>query len=132
MLPTYLPEADTAEALRLLNGRGMPSWAREIVIRISKAHAMSPLDIVMVCRARDVVAVRYEIFYVLKTTASPVSGQEPSYPQIGKWFLREHTGILWGVATHARNNGLPPVGNYDLDAATSRKRKRADRRLRNG
>lgn len=124
ILPAVEMEEGAAEATRILNRNGMPGWARDIVIRVAKVHGVSPLDVATSCRKRDVIPARNEVYYLLRTMVSPVTGNELSYPMIAKWFGRDHTGVLWGAARHARDNDLPPVGSFDVEKAGEIKRKR--------
>lgn len=118
-------DVETQEAIYIANRHGMPTWARDIVVRVAKVRGVSPLDIVTSCRSRAIVPVRNEVFYVLRQTPSPVHGEIPSYPQIAKWFGRDHTGVLWGAVKHANANGLPTSSNMDLEKSIERKRSAA-------
>ena len=117
-------EHETAEALQIMSDCGMPVWAREIVLSVSRAHKVSPLSIMTRCRKRNVVQARNEAFYRLRSTPSPVTSMIASYPQIASWFGRDHTGVLWGAAKHASEHGLPAMTDYDYGHHSEQKRLR--------
>lgn len=130
--PEPLPSAiqlgvEQEAAVQIVNRYGMPGWAREIVLRISEAHGVSPLDVVTQCRRRNVVPARNEIFYLLRATASPLTGMHPTYPQVAKWLGRDHTGVLWGAAKHAHDHGLPAFSEFDYSRHSAHKRERHQR-----
>lgn len=120
-------EQETAQAVQIMSDCGMPGWAREVVLNVSKAHKVSPLSVMTRCRKRNVVPARNEAFYLLRSTPSPVTSMVASYPQIASWFGRDHTGVLWGAAKHASEHGLPPITGYDYERHSAIKRERHHR-----
>ncbi|WP_144378504.1 hypothetical protein [Mesorhizobium amorphae] len=116
---------ETKQAISMLKRHGMPEYAQEIVLRVAEEHGVSPLALAAENRSQRIVPIRYEVFYRLKTTPSPTIGVLPSYPQIGRWFGREHTGVLWGATKHAAENDLPKPSNLNLEHSAKSKRARA-------
>lgn len=125
--PAVKMAAETQVAIQILNRNGMPVWARDIALRVAGARGVSMLDVVTRCRRRDVVPARNEIFYLLRAASSPITGMSPSYPQIAKWFDRDHTGILWGAAKYAHDHGLPAFSEFDYSRHSAHKRERHQR-----
>jgi hypothetical protein len=119
-----VPATDT-DALRMMKRNLMPFWARTIVMAAAEIHRVDPGDIIGRSRRRAIVLVRNEVWYRIKLTASPVTGEIPSYPTIGKWFGRDHSSIIYGAARHAFENGLPSPSNMDPEKLITRKKHRA-------
>lgn len=113
------------ESLRIMRRRGMPLWARNIVATISELNRQDMDDVIGRSRRRVHVRVRNEVWYMLKTGNSPLRKMSPSYMQIGRWFGRDHSSIVFGACRHALENGLPSPSGVDPAKLVIRKRTRA-------
>lgn len=113
------------EALRTMRRRGMPLWARNIVATVSELHRQDMGDVIGRSRKRKHVSARNEAWYILRTTPSPVLKTTPSYMQIGRWFGRDHSSIIFGACHHALENSLPSPSGVDPEKLVIRKRRRA-------
>lgn len=113
------------EALRVMRRRGMPLWARNIVATISELHRQDMGDIIGRSRRKVHVRVRNEVWYRLRTGESPVRRLSPSYMQIGRWFERDHSSIVFGACRHSLENGLPSPSGVDPEKLVVRKHVRA-------
>lgn len=98
--------------VRLMNEYGMPRWARDIAIEVAARYQVPLAAIVGPSRKRTAVVPRNEAFYLIKTTISPTNGDFPSYPQVAKWFGRDHTTVLYGARRHAKLHDLPLTCDY--------------------
>lgn len=103
--------------------QGIPPRIRPIIADACLSHGVAIHDVLSRARKRRVVACRNEIFYRLRRDDAT-----RSWPRIGGWFGRDHTTALQGAAMHARNNGLPQIGELNLDAVIQRNRRNADAR----
>lgn len=113
------------EALRIMRRRGMPLWARNIVATVSELNRQDMGDVIGRSRRRVHVRVRNEAWYILRTTPSPVRHIAPSYMQIGRWFGRDHSSIIFGACRHALENSLPSPSGVNPAKLVIRKRRRA-------
>lgn len=111
------------QARDLMRKRGTPQWVRELVSDMSANLRVSPLEVLRDCRFQTVVKARNAILYRIKEAKPKLSS-----PQIGKWFDRDHTTVLYGIAMHAQSKGIPQLTGYDLDTVRKR-RSRAYYRL---
>lgn len=111
-----------------------PQWLRDLVFSIAEKHGIDASLIVGRDRRRFVVAARNEVFYLARFHVLP-SGT-PSFPNIARWFGREHTAVIFGAARHAYLNDLPPVSTMDVATRIERCRVNANkswkRRFPNG
>lgn len=113
------------EALRIMRRRGMPLWARNIVATVSELHRLDMDMVIGRSRKRAHVKARNEVWYILRTGKSPVRHISPSYAQIGRWFGRDHSSIVFGCCHYALENGLPSPSGVDPEKLVLRKRHRA-------
>lgn len=111
-----------SRARQLMRKHLMPHWVQNIVMAAAELHRVPPAAIVGRSRHRVIVAARNEAWYQIKLTASPVTGEIPSYPTIGKWFGRDHTTVLYGVFRHAFDNGFPAPSGIDPKRMILRRR----------
>lgn len=112
-----------SKALRRARARQMPEWARAVTAEVAAARMIAPEHILGRSRAFHVVRGRYDLFYRLKTDS-----RQPSFMTIARWFDRDHTGILWGAATHAMEHGLPAVTTIDMPTRIAWNRARNQQR----
>lgn len=115
-------QAVEQHAERNFRRRGMPGWAFQIMREVAYRHRIYLTDIASVSRFRDVVAARTEAMYLIKAAKPCLSST-----QLGKWFDKDHTSILHGIASHQERTWAEPVFHYNLNRA--RKRNQAVSRL---
>ncbi len=77
---------------------------KEIVAEVAAKHGLSADDLLGPLRTVVFVRPRHEAIYRIA-----VERPDLSYPQIGKYFGRDHTTALHAVKQHARRNHLPPL-----------------------
>lgn len=106
---------DAMDPLRPLRRSGFPAWAIDIVCRVAEKHNISPLRLVASTHRSIVVDARHEAIYEIKRAKPALSST-----QIGKWFGRDHTSVLYGMARHAANNDLPPMCGFDASGKMAR------------
>lgn len=102
--------------------QGMPKWARDIVREVAYRHKIYVSDLASDNRFHDVVHARTEAMYRIKAAKPEVSST-----QLGKWFDRDHTSVLHGIAAHQERAGVPALVHYNLNR--SRKRNAAAARF---
>lgn len=95
--------------------RGMPQWAIDIVIEISERLGTCISDIADCKRTSLVVAARNEAMYRIKERKPSLSS-----PQIGKWFGRDHTSVLFAIASYQEATGADPLVGYNINIARRR------------
>lgn len=97
--------------------RGMPSWACDIIRDVSDRRGICVDQMASDSRVAVVSRARNEAMYLIKAAKPTVSS-----PQMGKWFNRDHTSILYGISSHQERYGLPILAGYDVALARIRKR----------
>lgn len=105
-------------------GKGMPEWAVGIIRKVALDRGIEPEAIVSRSRLVVHVMARNEAFYRIRQAISPITGMRASYPMIGAWFGRDHTGPLWGAARHAQMNGLPAISHLNVVGKMAKARER--------
>lgn len=103
------------QGLRKLADNGMPAWARAIVAEVADRHGVFVTQIAGKARMRKVVAARNEAAYLVKAAKPEVSALRMS-----GWFGRDHTTILFALASHAEKTGAPRLTTYNLALARRR------------
>lgn len=98
-----------------LRKRFIPVWVGEIITEVSARHGVFPTEIMSKARSQRIVKARNEVFYLIKACKPEIST-----PQIGRWFGRDHTGVLHSIASHADATGSPKLYGYDLDGVRRR------------
>jgi len=63
--------------------------------QIAEAHGVAVDDMVSPCRKRELVAARVDAYRVLKALGF-------SYPQIARWFGRDHSSVVQTLQAHNR------------------------------
>ena len=71
----------------------MPASVETIIRLVCAKHCVSPRDLMGVGRDKPTCDARFEAMYRVRTEIK-IAGSEPSLPQIGKWFGRDHTSVL--------------------------------------
>ena len=80
----------------------MPERFQAIVREVAEERVV-PVDVLFTRQRRSGATEARRAAYA-KVRATPlVTGRLPSYPQIGRWFGREHSTILAGVKAHEAN-----------------------------
>lgn len=121
-----LPVEQTQEAWIKLNQngldefrrRGMPEAVREIVKQVATSRRVAIMLIASDSRMRVAVYARNEIYYEIKARNPSTSSS-----RMAKWFNRDHTVILHGIASHQERHNLPPLVGYSIAAARANNRK---------
>lgn len=67
-----------------------------VIGSIATKHGVTVGEILSRRQTRKVARARWEAAYVLRHTPGP-NGRYPSYPQLGRWFGRDHTSVIHGV-----------------------------------
>jgi chromosomal replication initiation ATPase DnaA len=106
-----LHEQEQAKAWRLMGSRGMPEWAREIVIECCDEAGVSPLDVISGRRFKRIMGARHAALYHVCARRNAYT----SIPKVGIWFGREHTSILYAIAKYAAEHDLPPLTTYSIE-----------------
>lgn len=96
------PAAEPETTIELLPGGAR--W-REIVNEVAIARGMNASIILRGRRTELTCDARFECWYRMRTEIV-IAGDPVSYPQIGKWFGKDHTTVLHGAKKWARINGL--------------------------
>lgn len=118
-------QARTQAAKQEMNGRGlmqlrrqgMPEWARQITAECADRHDVFVADIAGDSRRHKTVRARNEAMYLVKSAKPMLSS-----PQMARWFNRDHTSVLYALASHSKANNLPMLVGYDLETARERNR----------
>lgn len=95
-----------ANNIKVIRGVGrirMPLWAAQIVMDVAGKHGIEPVHIISKSRTVAHVRARNEAYHEIRAAKGHTA---PSFPRMGDWFNRDHTGIIWGCARHAQMNGL--------------------------
>lgn len=77
--------------------KNMPERIRETVARRSWELGYDPRDILSDAVYREVSRARHEVMREVRDTIVMPNGRPPSWPQIGGWFGRDHTSVIYGV-----------------------------------
>lgn len=101
--------------LSLLRDRGMPVWARKIVEDVANRHVVGIEFLAVKCMARRVVVARNEAIYLIKAHRPMLSALV-----IGRWFDKDHTTILYALASHSDRTGDAKLTTYDLNMPRKR------------
>lgn len=95
-------EHDQRFSKQVMRDRIMPKWVREIVEQCAATHKVLVSELLGDSQRKQAVAARHEAFYVVKAM-KPVL----SFPQIGRWFDRDHTSVIHGISKHQHLYDLP-------------------------
>lgn len=98
---TVLDKAE-AEAINVLRSRFAPEWVRDIIKAAAEDEGAHIGEVIGESRRREVVRARHRAMYLIKATKPGLS-----FPQIAKWFDRDHTSTIYAVAKYGLRNGLP-------------------------
>lgn len=107
-------EAAARDPLGPLRRAGFPGWAINIICRVAAKHDIAPTTLITSPR-RAVAYARYEAIYEMKREKPSVSSSK-----MGRWFRRDHTSILYGIARHAAINNLTQLSNFDASGKIAR------------
>lgn len=105
-----------ADARRMMKDYGAPAWVADIVVETARGYGVSPAAVAGRARDQKSVIARNAAIYEVKSR-KPIL----SCPQIARWFGRNHTGILFAIASHQERTGAPMLTGY----RTNRERRRA-------
>jgi hypothetical protein len=101
--------------LRTFRQRGLPEAFREIVKNVASERKVPVMLIAGNSRMRKAVWARNEVMYLIKTARPGLS-----MSSFAKWFDRDHTSAMHGIASHADRTGLPAIVGYDLERVRGR------------
>ena len=90
------------DAMNILRSRFAPVWVRDIIKAAADDEGAHIGEVIGESRRRDVVRARHRAMYLIKATKPGLS-----FPQIAKWFDRDHTSTIYAVAQYGLRNGLP-------------------------
>lgn len=93
-----------------LRKRGMPEAVREIVKQVAKSRRVTVMLIASASRMQVAVDARNEAMYLIKAR----NPKKTSASQIARWFARDHTSCLHGIASHQDRHNLPKLVGYDI------------------
>ena len=97
-------EAAEAPAVTIMTRNGMPAWAQQIVLKVCAQHDVPPTELLTTNRSGPVVRARWEAYYLIRAHCPT-----PAWTRMGRWFDRDHSGILVGIAKHAAETGVPTL-----------------------
>ncbi|MBZ9894228.1 hypothetical protein LB545_07705 [Mesorhizobium sp. BR1-1-6] len=106
------------QGIAMFRARGTPQWALDIVIACARRRNVALPIIAQDRRFRDAVQARNEAMYLIYSQRR--TNPNLSCPRLGKWFGRDHTSVLHGIASHQEANGLTRIVGYNI--VSSRKR----------
>lgn len=98
-------DADTLFAM------AAPPWVKDIVAEVCAEHGISISLLLGKRKTKAVAMARHDAYY---RTRKADGRNRPSLPMMGRWFGREHTAVMHGIARHAETHGLPNLTDYDL------------------
>lgn len=101
--------------LRTFRQRGLPEAFREIICRVSAERNVPVMLIAGNSRMKAAIEARNEAMYLIKKARPGLS-----MGHFAKWFDRDHTSAMHGIASHADKSGLPKLVGYDLDRVRER------------
>lgn len=111
------------EGISQFRSRGMPEWARLIVLEVGDRRDVCPSEMASPSRRIRVTAARNEVIYIIRSRAGI------STSIMARWFNRDHASILHSMACHSEKTGAPKLGVYNLSKVRTRNaRKQAERR----
>lgn len=99
-------EHDQRFAKEIMRDRIVPKWVREIVEQCARSHRVLVSELLGDSQRKAAVSARHEAFYAVKATKPTLS-----FPQIGRWFNRDHTSVIHGVSKHQHLYDLPKLTN---------------------
>lgn len=99
-----------AVARRIMKANNAPQWVADLVMDVAELHGVCPVKMLSSGRARNVVAARNEALYAVKATKPMLSS-----PQMARWFGRDHTTILFAIASHQESTGAPELTRYNIN-----------------
>ena len=74
----------------------LPPRVRAVIREVGEEFCISDADMLGSRSDRTAVNARWMAWSKLRELRLP-SGQQISYPQIGAWFRRDHTTVIYGV-----------------------------------
>lgn len=78
------------------SGRAIPPRVRAIIRSAALEHGVTPADILGDSRSRKITRARWEAMEACRELVMP-GGDNPSFPQIGRWFGRDHSTVMYGL-----------------------------------
>lgn len=117
------------QGLKTFRMRGMPQTARDIVKKVAEERSVSIMLLASSSRMQKAVQARNEAMYLIKASKPHLS-----MSHFAKWFARNHTSAMHGIASHADKHNLPELVGYDFQRVRQRNARISERRraLANG
>ncbi|MBZ9922640.1 hypothetical protein LB579_33835, partial [Mesorhizobium sp. BR1-1-7] len=101
--------------LKTFRQRGLPEAFRHIIQNVAAEREIPVMLIAGNSRMRKAVWARNEAMYLIKAARPNLS-----MGLFAKWFDRDHTSAMHGIASHADRNQLPQIVGYDLKRVRER------------
>ncbi len=110
---------------RIVRVPGVPLWVSELINESARNHGLDVGRITSKDRSSDAVIARNEVLYEVRR-----KNPRLSFPKIGMWFGRDHTAVMFAIASHARRNDLPKLTEFDLDRHSAARKRYIEKRKR--
>lgn len=93
----------------------VPKWVNAELRAVARSHNVTAREIVGDIRTKRIVAARNELFYRLR-----MNKREPAWGQLGRWFGRDHTAIMYAASVYASAHNLPIRGGLSVEERKAR------------
>jgi hypothetical protein len=100
-----------------------PAWANRIIRQFCEEHGVPAVVLFSHSRIPEIVDLRCALWARLHE-ASP----QPGYSQIGRWFKRDHSSVLYGVKRYVHGEADPYVAKKFAAHKALARRTREERR----
>lgn len=101
--------------IKMFQSRFMPQALLDIVKEVAQRRGVGIALIAIDSRKKIAVEARNEAMYLIKLERLHLSA-----PRIARWFDRDHTSVLHGIASHAAKNNLPNLVGYNFERVRAR------------
>ncbi len=86
--------------------RRAPRFAmREIVEEVAARHNLNPRDLTGPMRFKSIVRARFEAMWLIYEERHPDGRRVYSLPQVGAYFNRDHTTVLYALRRYEQRTG---------------------------
>lgn len=86
----------------------IPPRVLDVIRDVARTHNVSVDSVLSPSRLKRFVVPRQQAMWRVRAMRWPVIRGHPSYPQIGRWFNRDHTTILHAVRKVSEEVCLAP------------------------
>ena len=101
--------------VKTFRSRFMPQALLNIVKDVAQKRGVGLMLLAIDSRKRATVAARNEAMYLIQQARPNLT---PIH--IARWFSRDRTSVLHGLASHAEKNGLPQLVGYNFERVRAR------------